>query len=138
VSEQVAARDRKMLEGPESPPLHEVLFGRALDPNSDRNAWTLLKSISGHYRRWLDFVWLAYSAFFWIGPVLRNQLGYWIVFGCVYTLFLGLYSARRTVLGSHPSFPHRPLLTRDGGSCAYSHSCQSASIVSRRTEEARA
>jgi two-component system, NarL family, sensor histidine kinase DesK len=93
VSEQVAARDRKMPEWPESPPLHDVQFGRASDPNSDRSAWILPKSISGHDRRWLDFVWLAYSAFFWIGPVLRNQLGYRIVFACVYTLFLGLYSA---------------------------------------------
>src|ERR1700739_4995062 len=92
-SEQVAASDSKKREGPECFPLYDVQCGRASDPNSDRNDWTLPKSISGHDRRWLHFVWLAYSAFFWIGPVLRNQLGYWIVFGCVYTLFLGLYSA---------------------------------------------
>jgi two-component system, NarL family, sensor histidine kinase DesK len=92
VSEQAAAHDRKMVEEPESPPLHDVQSGRSSDPNSRRDAWTLPKNISGHDRRWLDFVWLAYSAFFWIGPVLRNQLGYWIIFGCVYALFLGLYS----------------------------------------------
>lgn len=93
MSEQVAGHDRKMIEGPESPPPQDVQSGGASDQNSVRDAWTLPRSISGHDRRWLDFVWLAYSAFFWIGPVLRHQRGYWIVFGCVYTLFLGLYSA---------------------------------------------
>lgn len=93
MSDREAVHDRKMVEGAESPPLHNVQTGRPSDlKGDDRNAWTLPKSISGHDRRRLDFVWLAYSAFFWIGPVLRNQLGYWIIFGCVYSVFLGLYS----------------------------------------------
>ena len=55
------------------------------------DTWTPARTSNGKHR-WLDFVWLAYSVFFWIEPTQRNQFHYWIYFGIAYTLFLGLYA----------------------------------------------
>jgi len=45
----------------------------------------------GKYK-WFNFVWLAYSVFFWVEPIQRNTFHYWTYFGLSYALFLGLYS----------------------------------------------
>ncbi len=40
---------------------------------------------------WVRFVWLLYTAFFFIEPIKRNQLGYWIEFSLAFVIFLALY-----------------------------------------------
>jgi two-component system, NarL family, sensor histidine kinase DesK len=40
---------------------------------------------------WVRYVWLLYSAFFFIEPIKRNQAGYWLEFVVAYVIFLGLY-----------------------------------------------
>lgn len=42
--------------------------------------------------RWFDLVWLVYSVFFFIEPIQRNNLGYWLQFAAVYAAFLVLYA----------------------------------------------
>lgn len=55
------------------------------------DTWMPAKGSDGKHK-WLNFVWLAYSVFFWIEPIQRNHFHYWIYFGFSYTVFLGLYS----------------------------------------------
>jgi two-component system sensor histidine kinase DesK len=40
---------------------------------------------------WASYVWLAYSVFFFVDPILRNNRAYWIQQLAVYLLFLALY-----------------------------------------------
>lgn len=54
------------------------------------DTWTLARTCNGKLK-WIDFVWLSYSVFFWIEPIQRNQFHYWTYFGISYALFLGLY-----------------------------------------------
>ncbi len=42
--------------------------------------------------RLYDYVWLVYSIFFFIEPIARHNLLYWLEFAAVYGLFLVLYS----------------------------------------------
>ena len=39
-----------------------------------------------------DFVWLVYSFFFFIEPVMRKNLHYWLIFAAFYCLFLAVYT----------------------------------------------
>jgi two-component system sensor histidine kinase DesK len=43
--------------------------------------------------RWIDFVWLGYSLFFFIEPIQRNSARGWISFGLFYLIFLAIYTA---------------------------------------------
>jgi two-component system sensor histidine kinase DesK len=50
-----------------------------------------------------DYIWLVYSVFFFIEPVLRHRARYWVECGAIYAVFLGLYVGcmrSRTVRGS--------------------------------------
>ena len=38
-----------------------------------------------------DYIWLAYSVFFFVEPILRNKPRYWMANVAVYLLFLALY-----------------------------------------------
>ncbi len=40
-----------------------------------------------------DYVWLAYSIFFFIEPIVRNNTRYWILNALIYALFLAVYIA---------------------------------------------
>ena len=54
--------------------------------------------------RFYDYVWLVYSVFFFIEPIARHNLRYWLQFAAVYTLFLAIYSGlvyARTKLQSY-------------------------------------
>src|SRR5215470_13203989 len=54
--------------------------------------------------RLYDYVWLVYSVFFFIEPIARNNLRYWLQFAAVYAVFLALYSGlvfARTKLQSY-------------------------------------
>jgi two-component system sensor histidine kinase DesK len=42
--------------------------------------------------RWIDFVWLVYSCFFFIEPIERNSRSGWINFTLFYLAFLAIYS----------------------------------------------
>ncbi|HMD21440.1 MAG TPA: sensor histidine kinase [Alloacidobacterium sp.] len=42
--------------------------------------------------RLYDYIWLVYSVFFFIEPVARHSLRYWLEFAAVYALFLAIYS----------------------------------------------
>ena len=42
--------------------------------------------------RLYDYVWLVYSIFFFIEPIARRNLRYWLEFAAVYSLFLIIYS----------------------------------------------
>jgi two-component system sensor histidine kinase DesK len=42
--------------------------------------------------RWVDFLWLVYSIFFFIDPVERHSLRGWISFAIFYAVFLAIYS----------------------------------------------
>ena len=37
------------------------------------------------------YVWLAYSAFFFIDPFLRHELRYWLECVAIYAVFLAIY-----------------------------------------------
>lgn len=43
-------------------------------------------------RRWFDFIWIIYSAFFFIEPIQRNNRAYWLQFAGVYAVFVALYA----------------------------------------------
>lgn len=45
-----------------------------------------------HTRGWFDFIWLIYSAFFFIEPIQRNTRTYWLQFAAVYAVFVALYA----------------------------------------------
>jgi two-component system sensor histidine kinase DesK len=49
-------------------------------------------TIFGDKRGWQHFVYLAYSVFFWIEPILRHRLRSWTVFACAYVAFVGMFS----------------------------------------------
>jgi two-component system sensor histidine kinase DesK len=54
--------------------------------------------------RFYDYVWLVYSVFFFIEPIARHNLRYWLQFAAVYTVFLAIYSGlvyARTKLQSY-------------------------------------
>ncbi len=40
-----------------------------------------------------DYVWLAYSIFFFIEPIIRNNRLYWLKSSLIYALFLVFYIA---------------------------------------------
>jgi two-component system sensor histidine kinase DesK len=42
--------------------------------------------------RLYDYVWLVYSVFFFIEPIARHNLRYWLEFAAVYGVFLAIYS----------------------------------------------
>jgi two-component system, NarL family, sensor histidine kinase DesK len=42
--------------------------------------------------RLYDYVWLVYSFFFFLEPIARKNLRYWLIFTAAYLLFLALYS----------------------------------------------
>jgi two-component system, NarL family, sensor histidine kinase DesK len=42
--------------------------------------------------RWFDFVWIIYSAFFFIDPIQRNTRAAWTQFAAAYAIFLALYA----------------------------------------------
>ena len=42
-------------------------------------------------RSWSNYIWLAYSVFFFIEPILRNSAAYWLRQMAVYAVFLTLY-----------------------------------------------
>lgn len=44
-------------------------------------------------RRGTGYIWLAYSIFFFIEPILRHDLRYWIKCIAIYAIFLGIYIA---------------------------------------------
>lgn len=44
-----------------------------------------------HGRRY-DFVWLVYSLFFFIEPVMRRSLRYWLIFAGFYCIFFAVYA----------------------------------------------
>src|SRR6266702_4355250 len=47
----------------------------------------------GHDRiRWVDFVWIVYSCFFFIEPVQRNSVTGWVSFTLFYLVFLAIYT----------------------------------------------
>lgn len=85
-------------------------------------------------RRWRGhafyFIWLIYSAFFFVEPIQQNALRPWVEFGIAYAIFLALYSgivfvhnARRQylLLGGMTalSFAYLPLNAAAGGMCIY-------------------
>jgi two-component system sensor histidine kinase DesK len=39
------------------------------------------------------YIWLAYSVFFFIEPILRHNSRYWVKCGVIYVIFLGIYIA---------------------------------------------
>lgn len=45
-----------------------------------------------HKDKLYDFVWLIYSVFFFIVPVQRISLRYWLIFAAFYLVFLALYT----------------------------------------------
>jgi len=54
--------------------------------------------------RFYDYVWLVYSVFFFIEPIARHNLRYWLGFAAVYGVFLAIYSGlvfARTKLQSY-------------------------------------
>ncbi|MFY9853797.1 MAG: sensor histidine kinase [Terracidiphilus sp.] len=50
-----------------------------------------LTGFSGYGRRWHDFVYLAYSVFFWIEPVMHRGLRSWTYFVAAYATFVTMY-----------------------------------------------
>ena len=42
--------------------------------------------------RLYDYVWLVYSVFFFIEPIIRHNARYWMKFAVVYSIFLAIYS----------------------------------------------
>jgi len=54
--------------------------------------------------RLYDYIWLVYSVFFFIEPISRHNLRYWLEFAAVYAIFLAIYSGlvfARTKLQSY-------------------------------------
>jgi two-component system sensor histidine kinase DesK len=45
-----------------------------------------------HAHGWYDFIWIIYSAFFFIEPIQRNTRAYWAQFAVAYTIFVALYA----------------------------------------------
>ena len=67
------------------------------DPSRRRDGWP-------DKNRLYDYVWLIYSVFFFIEPIARNNLRYWLEFAAAYAVFLALYSGlvfARTKLQSY-------------------------------------
>ncbi len=56
----------------------------AADPSSTRTSWNTVADKS-------DYVWLVYSIFFFIEPVLRHDAKFWLKCVLLYAVFLGLY-----------------------------------------------
>jgi hypothetical protein len=40
---------------------------------------------------WVRWIWLLYTAFFFIEPINRHNLRYWLIFAGCYAIFLALY-----------------------------------------------
>jgi two-component system, NarL family, sensor histidine kinase DesK len=67
------------------------------DAKSRRDGWP-------DKNRLYDYVWLVYSVFFFIEPIARHNLRYWLQFAAVYAVFLTIYSGlvyARTKLQSY-------------------------------------
>ena len=58
----------------------------------DNNA-TARKTQESRTSRMWSYIWLAYSGFYFIEPVIRRDLRYWSETVCVYGLFLSIYFA---------------------------------------------
>ncbi len=58
----------------------------------DANTTAAKKQWSRTGQMW-SYIWLAYSGFYFIEPVLRRNLRYWVETVCVYSLFLLVYFA---------------------------------------------
>lgn len=48
--------------------------------------------VQGKRSDWWDFIWIVYSVFFFIEPINRNNLSYWIQFGIAYAIFVAIYA----------------------------------------------
>ena len=46
---------------------------------------------NGEKTDWSDYVWLAYSVFFFIEPIVRNSLRYWLECAALFAVFLAVY-----------------------------------------------
>jgi two-component system sensor histidine kinase DesK len=57
---------------------------------SDR-AQTLRESPNIGSRSGTGYIWIAYSVFFFIDPILRHEQRYWLVCGAIYAVFLAIY-----------------------------------------------
>ena len=66
--------------------LRSANLGKGRDGDDSRGG------LFGDDRRWQHFIYLAYSIFFWIEPVVHPALRSWIYFACAYSVFLGIYS----------------------------------------------
>jgi two-component system, NarL family, sensor histidine kinase DesK len=75
-----------------------------------------------------SYVWLAYSVFFFITPILRHNLTYWLQQVAVYVVFLGLYvayvefesqRARLAVLAGIFALGVWSISRNEGGSCFF-------------------
>jgi two-component system sensor histidine kinase DesK len=44
-------------------------------------------------QRGTGYIWLAYSIFFFVDPIIRNQREYWLKCGIIYAIFLSIYAA---------------------------------------------
>jgi two-component system sensor histidine kinase DesK len=91
VIEQETRRERDELTELDSSPVNPNKT-RLFSERRDRDDTWMPMRLSDAKQKWLDFVWLAYSVFFWIEPIQRNQFLYWAYFGFSYAAFLGLYS----------------------------------------------
>ena len=86
---QETRRERDELLLDSSPVGHDKT--RLISEQRDQDdTWMSMRASDGKHK-WLKFVGLCYSVFFWIEPIQRNQLRSWIDFGFAYGLFLGLY-----------------------------------------------
>ncbi|MBV8631237.1 MAG: sensor histidine kinase [Silvibacterium sp.] len=58
-----------------------------------------------------DFVWIAYSFFFFIEPIVRHNRAYWIGFASFYVIFVAIYAG---MVFSHKRWQHYLLLAAWG------------------------
>ena len=42
-------------------------------------------------RNGTGYIWIAYSVFFFVDPILRHQLRYWLICAAIYSIFLAIY-----------------------------------------------
>ncbi len=74
-----------------------------------KNVWTRPTDdcAPGNQRRdspaW-SYIWLAYSGFYFIEPILRRNTRYWVETLCLYAVFLAIYTALNKVTGRRSQF----------------------------------
>jgi two-component system, NarL family, sensor histidine kinase DesK len=66
---------------------------------------------SGKHGDLWDFIWIVYSAFFFIEPIARHQRAYWIEFAIFYSIFVAIYAA---LVFTHKRWQHYVLLAALG------------------------